>query len=336
VYVSLLSKQKTQATKKGIILFCYSLSYHVLYYIITSKPSKRLPYFALTSSYQRREESVGLAYRSKSEPPTNSARYFPYFDNEFFSFPLLTSAEMMQRRRRRTLAVIGVCSVCLSMFAMALTFSVVSRRLLANKNDHVETPRNAPGILPRVPQGQRPIPIDPAQRKLVLAEMRQSDIELRAKALRQIRSEQIHQEASNWQSAEAAQKREIEMEDAVYLDLEDDKQETQDDEKPEGPFVLEESQLMKCSEIVSTQELDGEPALSDATRREMCRQFFYAANKAAGMYPATRSPLLAYSQQKVETLSRTVLFHSFNRKYVPLFINWLCHTDAPYKFLVYA
>ena len=240
---------------------------------------------------------------------------------------------MMQRRRRRTLAVIGACSVCLSMFAMALTFSVVSRRLLANKNDHVETPRNAPAILPRVPQGQRPILIDPTQRKFVLAEMRQSDIELRAKALRQIRAEQSQQDASNALTVEAAQTREIEMEDAVYLDLEDDKQEPQDDE---GPFVLDESQLMKCSEIVSTQELDGEPALSDATRREMCRQFFYAANKAAGMYPATRSPLLAYSQQKVETLSRTVLFHSFNRKYVPLFINWLCHTDAPYKFLVYA
>lgn len=87
--------------------------------------------------------------------------------------------------------------------------------------------------------------------------------------------------------------------------------------------------------------------LSVEIRKEICEELLEVASQAVGIYAAdkgssegikhnnTAQSSSSSSAARKETLSRTVLIHAFNVNYIPLFINWSCFTNIPYKYLVY-
>jgi len=120
----------------------------------------------------------------------------------------------------------------------------------------------------------------------------------------------------------------------------DEEEEIVDDEdgveEEEPIFEIQREHLVRCGEVLRTQEKDGEPALPEAMRDEICRQFFKHASKVAGIYPGQDHPHAPVrGKDRRATLKRTILLHSFNKKYIPLFMNWVCYLDIPLKFFVY-
>ena len=72
-----------------------------------------------------------------------------------------------------------------------------------------------------------------------------------------------------------------------------------------------------------------------AVRKEICRNFFDIARKAAGIYPSPPPAATALARERSRDIMNTVLLHSFNVNYVSMFINWSCRVNLPYKYLVY-